>query len=124
MFNWLQHLFTARALQQENAALQKENATLKSEIEVLKKKSQPVQHDGRLDELREKMLMLISKQEGITETAVASALGIGAQLAQLHLQELASAGLAGATLNMGCGPGKWGLMHGGRRYLAEHGLLT
>ena len=32
MFNWLQHLFTARALQQENSALQKRLAELRNVV--------------------------------------------------------------------------------------------
>ena len=124
MFNWLQHLFTARALQQENSSLQKENSALKSEIEVLKKKSQPIQHVDLLEEIREKMLVLISKQEGITESAITAALNINAQLVKFHIQELANDGLAGATLNMGGAPARWSLMQAGRRYLASHGLLT
>ena len=36
MFNWLQHLFTARALERELSDLCMENAALKLEVEKLK----------------------------------------------------------------------------------------
>ena len=37
MLNWLQHLFTARALERELSELRTENSALKLEIEKLKK---------------------------------------------------------------------------------------
>jgi len=36
MFNWLQHLFTARALKRELSELRSENGSLKLEIDKLK----------------------------------------------------------------------------------------
>lgn len=113
------------SMEKKVIALESENKNLREEIQrrddVIQRENSPGQ---RLEEIREKMLALIAKQEGITETAIAAALNITAQLARFHLQELSNAGFAGATLNMGGGPSRWGLMQAGRRYLASYGLLA
>lgn len=113
------------SMERKVIALEAENTSLREEIQrrddVIQKENS---HGQRLEEIREQMLAIIAKQEGITETAIAAALNINAQLARFHLQELSKSGFAGATLNMGGGPGRWGLMQEGRRYLASHGLLA
>lgn len=113
------------SMEKKVIALEAENISLREEIQrrddVLQKENF---HGQRLEEIRELMLALIAKQEGMTETAIAAALNINAQLARFHLKELSKAGFAGAMLDMGGGPGRWDLMQEGRRYLASHGLLA
>lgn len=113
------------SMEKKVVALESENKALREEIQrrddVIQKERS---HGQRLEEIREQMLALIAKQEGITETAIAAELNINSQLARFHLQELSKAGFAGATLNMDGGPGRWGLMQEGRGYLASHGLLA
>lgn len=113
------------SMEKKVVALESENKALREEIQqrddVIQKERS---HGQRLEEIREQMLALIAKQEGITETAIAAELNINSQLARFHLQELSKSGFAGATLSMGGGPGQWGLMQEGRRYLASHGLLS
>jgi cell division protein FtsB len=61
MFNWLQHLFTARALQQENAQLTDENKSLK--VQVAKNKRVIAVKDEEIQRLNDGLKKLIESQK-------------------------------------------------------------
>lgn len=112
-----------KELHSENEALRLnlQKATVEIQnLEYLSDKS----HIDRLEEVKEQILILLSSQDTY-ESNVANAVGVGAQVATFHLQELASAGFIDRRHSMM--PGTvfpWSLTQNGRRYLITHGLIA
>ena len=123
----------AATLESENAALkvqvqvaQAENERLRAEIAALKEKSTEAQsgQSSRLEEVREKILVLLAERDGIADQQIAQALGIGPQVAAFHLQELQSASMVRCTLRVGQRFTPWHVSQEGRRYLVSNGLIA
>ena len=122
----------ASTLETENTELkvqvqagQSENERLRAEIAALKEKSaRSGGQSSRLEEVREKILVLLAAQDGIADQQIAQALGIGPHVASFHLQELQSANMVRCTLRVGQRITPWHVSHEGRRYLVSNGLVA
>ena len=112
------------AMEKENAFLKSLVADLRQEIqrrdnEVQKEKS----HSDHLEEVKEKILALLASQDAF-ENNVVQTLGISAQVAKFHLQDLSEMEFIYRSLSMTGQQFPWKLAQEGRRYLAKHGLLA
>lgn len=121
----------ADRLEKENEALQKQLDAARSEVQRLadevvrlSKGAQPQSTQGALDPAREKILLLLAEVDGLSDGDIAQRVGIGAQAASFHLEELQSAHMVRCTLRVGQRFTPWHLSHEGRRYLISRGLLA
>jgi len=73
--------------------------------------------------VKEKILVLLAAQDDY-EHNIARALGIGAQVAAFHLEELAEMEFIYRSLSMIGETFPWRLIQNGRRYLVTHGLIA
>ena len=112
----------AKNLESDNQALRSDLQEAKVEIQNLKKLSEK-SHSDRLDETKEKILALLATQDSF-ENNIVQALGISAQVAKFHLQDLSEMQFIYKSLSMTGQQFLWQLAQEGRRYLAEHGLLA
>ena len=112
----------AKNLESDNQALRSDLQEAKVEIQNLKKLSEK-SHSDRLDETKEKILALLATQDSF-ENNIVQALGISAQVAKFHLQDLSEMQFIYKSLSMTGQQFPWQLAQEGRRYLAEHGLLA
>lgn len=124
----------AASLEAENAALKAQLQTAKSEIENLR--AELAAHtqaqanasssgaSSRLEDVREKILVLLASQDGATDQHIAKTLGIGQPVAEFHLQELQSAHMIRCTLRVGQRSTPWHLSQEGRRYLVANNLVA
>jgi len=121
--------FRAKELESEKMRFELENYKLKEKMKVLEQQLAAAQDPSTLEELREKILILISQHENITDAQVARVVGIGEQLATFHLKELQKADLVDCCYIMGSdwtgekGRSEWYVKQPGRSYLVSHGLL-
>ena len=114
-------------MEKENTSLKLENSKLREEIQriddvVQKEKS----HNQRLEELREKILLLVAQNERPDDSQIASLLGISKQLATLHLHELRNSGFVSSKFGLNENAYQidvWFTEQPGRIYLDNHGLL-
>lgn len=77
----------------------------------------------RLDDTKEKIVLLLASSKRQTEKQVANSLGISEQLAIFHLNELFSSHYITNTLSMSGDPIQWSIQQNGRAYLVAHELL-
>ena len=112
----------AKNLESDNQALRSDLQEAKVEIQNLKKLSEK-SHSDRLDETKEKILALLAAQDSF-ENNIVQALGISAQVAKFHLQDLSEMQFIYKSLSMTGQQSPWQLAQEGRRYLAKHGLLA
>ena len=117
------------ALEQKANHLEAENKTLRhnleqaqTEIQELKKLTEK-SNENRLDDIKEKILSLLAVQDNY-ESNIAQNLGIGAQVAAFHLEELEDMGFIHRSLSMTGQVFPWRLVQEGRRYLVTHDLLA
>lgn len=80
-------------------------------------------HGNPLEAIREKILILLAGQDTY-ESNIHQAVGVGAQMAAFHLQELASADFICRSYSMTGQEFPWSLTQDGRRYLVTHGLIA
>src|SRR5262245_60653554 len=79
-------------LERKLLKLQEENGALRRENEELRKAQPKAEHStGRLEEIKEKLLLLLAQQPNIPEPRVVSTLGLNPQVAKFHLHELQEA---------------------------------
>lgn len=109
-------------LESDNQALRSDIQEAKFEIQNLKKVSEKSRND-RLDEVKEKILALLAAQDCF-ENNIVQALGISAQVAKFHLQDLSEMQFIYKSLSMSGQQFPWQLAQEGRGYLAKHGLLA
>jgi hypothetical protein len=109
-------------LESDNKTLNKNLQEAKVEIENLQKLFEKT-HSNRLLEVQENILALLASQETY-ENNIAQSLGISAQVAKLHLQDLSEMEFIYKSLSMSGQQFPWQLSQEGRRYLAKHGLLA
>jgi len=76
----------------------------------------------RLNELEEKLLLLLCNHGDMTSAQVASVLIVGEQLITYHFTELENRRLVHGSYST-IYETEWSIAHGGRSYLAKHGLL-
>jgi predicted transcriptional regulator len=112
----------AKKLGSENQRLNVELEKAIAEIQNLKRLAEKP-HGDRLDEVKEKILVLLASQDSF-EDNIAQTLGIGSQVAKFHLQDLSEMEFIYRSLSMSGQRFPWQLDQEGRRYLAEHGLLA
>ena len=83
-------------------------------------------HSERLEELREKILAIVSQNDRLHDTEIAAIAGVSKQLATLHLHELMSAKLVRSSFGLDENSYEvtvWFLEQPGRKYLSDNGLL-
>ena len=112
----------AKNLESDNQALRGDLQVATVEIQNLKKLSEK-SHSNRLDEVKEKILALLAAQNSFEDNIV-QALGISAQVAKFHLQDLSEMQFIYKSLSMTGQQFPWQLAQEGRRYMAKHGLLV
>jgi len=81
---------------------------------------------GRLEELREKILLLVSQTERLHDAQIAELAGISKQLVTLHLHDLRDAKLVRSAFGLDDRSYQvdvWFIEQPGRKYLFQHGLL-
>ena len=127
-------------LEKKNADLTSENAILKSKIQVLERKQQDLveenetfrreiqRHDqsaqcNPLDEIKEKILLLLSEHQELSTKSMAKKLSMKLQEIEFHLQELLKVEMVHDSPGIGS-PTTWSLEQEGRRYLIEHKLIS
>lgn len=111
-------------LQRQLDAARLEVRRLADELARLSKDAQPQPVAAALDPAREKILLLLTELDGLSDGDIGQRLGIGAQAARFHLEELRSAHMVRCTLVVGQPFRPWHLSHEGRRYLMSRGLLA
>jgi len=109
-------------LESENEALRLNLEKAKIEIQNLKKLSEQ-SHGQRLEEIREKLLLLLSAQTDITSQQIGRSASINPQLATFHLTDMQDKGLVNASYSFG-GDTEWSIAQDGLGYLVRHGLLA
>ena len=112
----------AKNLESNNQALRSDLQEAKIEIQNLKKFTEK-SHGDHLDEVKEKILVLLASQDSF-ENNIAQSLGISSQVAQFHLQDLSEMEFIYRSLSMTGQQFPWQLAQEGRRYLSKHGLLA
>lgn len=113
---------TSKKIESENTGLRVDLEKANFEIQNLKKLIE--QNRGqRLDEIKEKILMLLATQDDY-EGNMARALNIGQQVAAFHLEDLAEMEFIYRSLSMTGEVFPWRLIQEGRRYLITHGLIA
>lgn len=124
------------ALEQKNAAFDLRNKELETEKRRLELDNQKLREKVRdledklverraqplLEEVREKILLLLAKRNGSTITEISKSLNIEAQLGTFHLNELLTIKFVHHPAPYGSSP-RWSIAQEGRRYLVNHGLL-
>lgn len=127
----LKEIPSAARYKSELEAMEKENASLKSEVAKLREEIQQRDdivgkedsHGKHLEEVKEKILMLLAQQEELEAEQISRQLNIGSQLAIFHLEELKDSEMVKDYYAMDS-PVYWGIIQGGRAYLVRHGLLA
>jgi predicted nuclease with TOPRIM domain len=111
-----------KQLQSENARLHLDLEKAQDEIRNLKEKLVE-RHGQSLEEVAEKILVVLSQHEELTAEQVGRLVGVGAQLATYHLSELQQQKMVMDYLAVDS-PVYWGIIQGGRAYLVKRGLLN
>lgn len=111
-------------LETENQSLKLDNEKLRQEIQRRDNESEKEKsHGTSLEEIKVKILTYMANYEETYVGSVASALGIGLQTAQFHMEELVDANM----INMSCyfgGESTWYLAQDGRKYLVRNNLIA
>ena len=97
-----------------------------TEIEKLSKQIPHVIHGERLEDLREKILILVAQHERLHDGKVAELADITKPLATLHLHELKAVKFVRSSFGLDendYGVDVWSIEQPGRKYLSSHGLL-
>ena len=111
-------------LAREHTGLKAENATLKAALEKANAElaASRLGAGGDLGPEKEKILRLLSERDRLAPQAIASACGMGVELANFHLEELFDSNHVTNVLVMGEGA-YYSLDQNGRRYLVARELL-
>lgn len=106
-------------LETENSSLRLKKHELEVELQQFKDSKL---HGGRLEELKEKILVALLNEDGITSSAIARLLSISKLSAEVHLDEMLQASLAKPILRVNNRESPWVLNQAGKKYLAHYGL--
>jgi DNA-binding transcriptional ArsR family regulator len=122
-------------IERDNAALKARNAQLESELTQATQRyrkyeleSQPI-IPQRLDDVRERILVLLSEQPEVSDEEIAQLVQVGPQLASYHLEELKKtkyvhvAHFSGSDWTGERPRTEWSIAQAGRAYLHIYGLL-
>lgn len=112
-----------KQLESEKQGFELQNLKLKEKIRNLEEKLVE-RHGQRLEEVREKLLVVLSAGGELQADQLAQAVGIGEQLATFHLNEMKEVRLVSAAMFYTGRPSLWCIAQEGRSYLVTHGLLT
>ncbi|NTW64650.1 MAG: hypothetical protein HGA46_11405, partial [Chlorobiaceae bacterium] len=119
----------AKEFESEKIRFELENFKLKEKINGLEEQLSKTRDANALEEVREKILLLVSQNENITDAQVAGAVGVGVQVATFHLMELEkikfiqSSHIAGSDWAREKSRTEWYVMQPGRSYLVSHSLI-
>lgn len=97
-----------------------------AEIENISKRIPHVVHGERLEELSEKILILLAQHEQLHDAQVSKLAGISKTLATLHLHDLKEVKFVRSSFGIDendYGVDYWALEQQGRKYLSGYGLL-
>ena len=97
-----------------------------AEIDELSNKIPTVLHSEHLEEIREKILVLVSQNERRHDAQIAELAGVTKQLATLHLHELRAEKFVSSSFGLDENSYRvdvWFVEQHGRKYLSHHGLL-
>ena len=100
-----------------------------AEIEKLSKcipQTTNISHDQRLEEIREKILVVVAKNERLHDAQIAELTGVAKPLATLHLHELREVKFVRSKFGLDKNSYQvdtWFVEQPGRKYLSNHGLL-
>ena len=112
-----------KKLETEQQGIEQENLKLKEKVRNLEQQINESQ-GKRLEQVREKLLTMLSSVQETTSGRIAATLEIGDQLATFHLEELGKMRFVSATRFANGQPTIWKLAQDGRGYLLKNGLLT
>ena len=116
-------------LEAENKTLSLNLEQAKVEIQNLKKLTEQ-SHGVHLEEVKEKILLAVEKNQGATNQQIAQAAGVSETVATFHLEELKKAKMVRDSHIMGsdwsgsAGRTEWSIAQDGRGYLIAHGLVV
>ena len=119
------------AMEKKVIMLEAENVNLRQEIQrrddvVQKEKS----HDGRLEEVREKILLAVANNPDASDQQLARITGVGELIAKFHLAELKASKMVSIQIIAGSdwagtsGSTTWSIKQPGLSYLVAHGLIA
>jgi len=103
--------------------LTKEDEILRRKIQDYEQHAEQPTHTDPLEEIKVKLLCALSLQQHLTLTELASSSNSGRDFVQFHLDELKAKHMV-KVIKRYCEPDLWTLIHDGRKYLIENGLLT
>lgn len=81
-------------------------------------------YDVCLDNIKEKMLVLLSQHEKLEPVQLSGLLGIGVQFSLFHLKGLQKSNMVMDDCNSDESTTCWGITQDGRAYLAHHGMIS
>lgn len=82
-----------------------------------------ISHDEYLDNIKEKILILLAQHEELESEQISGILGIGVQFSLFHLEDLKKSNMVMDYHSLES-PTYWGIIQDGRAYLDHHGLLS
>ena len=106
-------------LESELEKLSEENKALKVQIE----ESQNNSHNSPLEEIKQNILLFLSKYEQVELGPVAANLNISTTVSEFHLEELHEKNMVDMSCYFG-GETAWYLSHEGRKFLVRNNLIT
>ena len=112
-----------KQLESEKQGFELEKFKLKEKVRSLEEKLAERQSQ-RLEELREKILTILSSVREATSGQIAATLGVGEQLVTFHLEELNKVHFVSAIRFYIGKPTIWDLAQEGRGYLVKNCFLT
>ncbi|HEU0234262.1 MAG TPA: hypothetical protein VFQ94_03930 [Gallionella sp.] len=80
-------------------------------------------HNEYLDNIKEKILILLVQHERLEPAQISKLIGAGVQLALFHLEDLKKSNMV-MDYPSAENPASWGIIQNGRAYLVHHGLLS
>ena len=112
-----------KQLESEKQGIEAANIRLQEKIQSLEQQVAQ-RHGQQMEEVREKLLVALSRGQGAIAAQLAQALGINEQVATFHLEELAETRFVSAARFYTGRPTIWKIAQEGRGYLISSGLLT
>jgi septal ring factor EnvC (AmiA/AmiB activator) len=109
-------------LESENKKLHLNLEKAKTQIRDFEEKFIASHNGGTLEEIKVKILLLMSEHEEAYTHQIASSLGIGTQTAIFHLEELEEKEMVGMSISIGA-ECPWYLNQEGRKYLVRNNLI-
>ena len=112
------------AMEKKVISLESENVNFRQEIQrrddIIQKEKF---HSNRLEEIKEKILKILSEQNEANCHQISHTLSANEQVVTFHLTELENINLVNPSYIMNS-PVIWSIAHEGRKYLISHGLLA